>query len=96
MYKFAVTVQSKGFDEAPDCVLKAVHLLIWASKASVLKAGEWQSELGVGCDHSRGQPVVFNECLGLGFMKGDKINVRSSNPSFHALYLLTTLPTIVP
>ncbi|KAK0628598.1 hypothetical protein B0T17DRAFT_588674 [Bombardia bombarda] len=39
-YKFGVSVQSKGFDEAPDVVLRALHRLVWAGKGAIAATTE--------------------------------------------------------
>lgn len=80
-YKFGVTVQSKGFSEAPDVVLKSVHRLQWAQKeASDLTKG-WITGLGLeaSLDFNVSEPI--NECLVLGYMQNDRIGVSRRLPA---------------
>ncbi|KAH6855041.1 hypothetical protein B0I37DRAFT_305211 [Chaetomium sp. MPI-CAGE-AT-0009] len=76
-YKFGVAVQSKGFDEAPDVVLRALQRLIWAKKVSVEKSNAF---IGTLDKESVGEHAIvptdgdFNELLALGYMEDDKIN----------------------
>lgn len=74
-YKFAVTVQSKAFDEAPPSILKAIHRMLWAGKTAARTAKEWLSERGEQNPVPEGN-VVFNELLSLGYMEDDRISVR--------------------
>jgi hypothetical protein len=77
-YKFGVTVQSKGFSEAPDSILKAVHRMKWAGVLGVQMANEMTNTRGVAAGNVHNVAAVnFNECLSLGYMQGDKINVSS-------------------
>ncbi|KAJ5919750.1 hypothetical protein N7454_009585 [Penicillium verhagenii] len=39
-YKYVVSVRSKGFDEAPECILRALGRLTWATQEAVTAAGE--------------------------------------------------------
>ncbi|KAK1758514.1 hypothetical protein QBC47DRAFT_374919 [Echria macrotheca] len=81
-YKFGVAVQSKGFDEAPPTILRALHRLIWASEGAVsmtpqLLTGENPSEHTppLAMEHS------FNELLALGYMERDQINFHDDGES---------------
>lgn len=38
-YKYVVSVDSKGFDEAPDDILRALGRLSWATEKAVTSAG---------------------------------------------------------
>ncbi|KAB5547281.1 hypothetical protein GE09DRAFT_206578 [Coniochaeta sp. 2T2.1] len=74
VYKFGVTVQSKGFEEAPDAILQAVQQLKWAGKTAMpLAHGFIRSTEGVITELHTGN-VDFNECLALGYMSNDMIN----------------------
>ncbi|KAK3330470.1 hypothetical protein B0H66DRAFT_612078, partial [Apodospora peruviana] len=73
-YKFGVAVQSKGFDDAPDVVLRALHRLTWAGGAAVKAATDHL----LRHNHEQNDEVVrnndFNELLALGYMENDRIN----------------------
>jgi hypothetical protein len=78
-YKFGVSVQSKGFDEAPDVVLRALHRLIWAKKVAIPASNGLIQTLPkrlVGSSSLVEESNDFNELLALGYMEDDKINVR--------------------
>ena len=75
-YKFGVNVQSKGFDEAPDAILRALHRMVWAGQRAVKSTSEVMA-----CQDGGGGPYAppagtneFNELLALGFMEDDRIN----------------------
>ena len=76
-----MTVQSKGFDEAPDVILRALQRLIWAKQACVDASNAFIRKLA---PESIGEHAIvptdgdFNELLALGYMEDDKINVRIS------------------
>ncbi|KAK3298414.1 uncharacterized protein B0H64DRAFT_353969 [Chaetomium fimeti] len=76
-YKFGVTVQSKGLDEAPDVILRALQRLIWAKQVSVDKSNAFICALD---QNTIGKHAIvptdgdFNELLALGYMEDDKIN----------------------
>ncbi|SPQ19543.1 747741fe-b9b0-4527-9d33-d1795b9f6765 [Thermothielavioides terrestris] len=76
-YKFGVTVQSRGFSQAPDVILRALHRLIWAKTVAVAASNAFIRTLDRG---TRGQDSLvtnardFNELLALGYMEDDKIN----------------------
>jgi hypothetical protein len=76
-----VTVQSRGFSQAPDVILRALHRLIWAKTVAVAASNAFIRTLDRG---TRGQDSLvtnardFNELLALGYMEDDKINVRLS------------------
>lgn len=78
-YKFGVSVQSKGFAEAPAAILKALKRLDWAKNVAVSSAtANFPADHEIGDDsitnldaHSQS----FNELLALGYMEDDKINV---------------------
>lgn len=74
-YKFGVDVQSKGFDEAPDAILQAVHRLKWAGRTAVPMAASYIAALGKDGGAIHDANVEFNECLSLGYMKDDRIKV---------------------
>jgi hypothetical protein len=83
-----VSVQSKGFGEAQDVILRALHRLIWAKNAAVEKSNAFIGTLDKGRTgpHALAESSGdFNELLALGYMEDDKINVRHSLPylSFH-------------
>ncbi|KAL2183253.1 hypothetical protein L209DRAFT_813165 [Thermothelomyces heterothallicus CBS 203.75] len=76
-YKFGVTVQSKGFSEAPDIILRALQRLIWAKQVAVGHSNAFIKALDP--KHVGEHAVVsnsgdFNELLALGYMEQDKIN----------------------
>ncbi len=84
-YKFGVSVQSKGFDEAPDVILRALHRLIWASQQAVHYTADMmdQPDLATLTDDEHRPPRKsneFNELLALGFMEDDRINVCGPLP----------------
>lgn len=62
-YKYVVSVDSKGFDEASDDILRALGRLTWATEQAVSNAG------------NRFLPP--NELLLLGYLEKMKIGVRS-------------------
>lgn len=39
-YKYVVSVDSKGFNEAPPVIMKALGRLTWATKQAVCAAGD--------------------------------------------------------
>ncbi|KAL2017379.1 hypothetical protein VTK56DRAFT_2259 [Thermocarpiscus australiensis] len=76
-YKFGVPVQSKGFSEAPDVVLRALQRLIWAKKVAVAESNKFIDTLDgkLVSTHARvTDSKEFNELLALGYMEDDKIN----------------------
>jgi hypothetical protein len=73
-----VTVQSKGFDEAPDVILRALQRLIWAKQACVDASNSFIRKLAPGSISEHAIVPTdgdFNELLALGYMEDDKINV---------------------
>ena len=77
-YKFGVKVRSKAFSEAPEPVMRALHMVLWAAKAAVDMTAK---NLGTrGEDTHENVPLTqvkeFNEMLALGYMKEDRISVR--------------------
>lgn len=61
-YKYVVSVDSKGFSDAPDEILRALGRLSWATEKSVMDAGD---------------PFLPpNELLMLGYFEDMKIGVR--------------------
>lgn len=62
-YKYVVSVGSKGFDEAPSEILRALGRLSWATDKAVSTTGH--------------QPLPPNELLLLGYLEGMKIGVRA-------------------
>lgn len=87
-YKFAVTVQSKAFDEAPPSILKAVHRMIWAGRTAARTATAWILQRGEQDPVPAGD-VVFNELLSLGYMEDDRISVSPWCSFF--VYILSLL-----
>ncbi|AEO54781.1 hypothetical protein MYCTH_100011 [Thermothelomyces thermophilus ATCC 42464] len=76
-YKFGVTVQSKGFSEAPDIILRALQRLIWAKQVAVEHSNAFIKALDpkhVGKHAVVSNSGDFNELLALGYMEQDKIN----------------------
>ncbi|KAK4137082.1 hypothetical protein BT67DRAFT_448305 [Trichocladium antarcticum] len=76
-YKFGVAVQSKGFSEAPDVILRGLHRLIWAKKAALAASNDFIATLPPKAIGPSSCPVDvkdFNELLALGYMENDKIN----------------------
>ncbi|KAK4124876.1 hypothetical protein N657DRAFT_615930 [Parathielavia appendiculata] len=83
-YKFGVSVQSKGFNEAPDVILRALHRLIWAKKVAVENSNAFIGTLDP--KFVRSNALVpnsgdFNELLALGYMEDDKINYHDDGES---------------
>lgn len=76
-YKFGVSVQSKGFDEAPDAILQAVQRLKWAGQTAVPMAAQFIESTGLTGADIHDANVDFNECLSLGYMEEDRIKVSS-------------------
>lgn len=60
-YKYVVSVASKGFNEAPDGILRSLGRLTWATEQAVTAAG--------------GTVLPPNELLALGYFEGMKIGV---------------------
>lgn len=60
-YKFVVSVDSKGFSEAADCVLRALGRLTWATEEASAETGK--------------SFMSPNELLILGYLEGMKIGV---------------------
>ncbi|KAJ5786325.1 uncharacterized protein N7503_011537 [Penicillium pulvis] len=58
-YKYVVSVASKGFNEAPDAILRCLGRLTWATEQAVTAAG--------------GLILPPNELLALGYFEGMKI-----------------------
>ena len=81
-YKFGVVVNNtRGFDEAPDPILKALHRLTWAGKTSIDSLGEVADDEGLPKPETL-PPLKFtpfNELLSLGYFETSVINVRLSN-----------------
>lgn len=91
-----MAVQSKGFDEAPDVILRALQRLIWAKKVAVPQSNAFINQLParfIG-DHSLVEESGdFNELLALGYMEDDKINVRHL---LHLFMFIADMTTAVP
>lgn len=72
-------MQSKGFGEAPDAVLRALYRLIWAKQAVISAAKKYinllDQERFVGEHTNIPDSNNFNELLALGYMESDSINV---------------------
>lgn len=80
-----MSVQSKGFAEAHDVILRALQRLIWAKKVAVEKSNAFISTLDerkIGPHALVENSGDFNELLALGYMEDDKINVRQPLPCF--------------
>jgi len=77
-YKFGVTVDSKGFSDAPETILQAVQQMRWAGTTAVPMAEGFIAE-AVGRDGADVEEanVDFNECLSLGYMESDMIHVST-------------------
>jgi hypothetical protein len=75
-YKFGVTVLSKAFSDAPDCILRCLQRLRWAGREAVKASTSAldDPELSLANDIST-TFIDFNELLSLGYMEADKINV---------------------
>ncbi|KAJ4298633.1 hypothetical protein N0V88_003664 [Collariella sp. IMI 366227] len=83
-YKFGVSVQSKGFEEAPDVILRALQRLAWAKEVAVTNANKLIATLDAGKVWP--SAVVprdgdFNELLALGYMEKDRINYHDDGES---------------
>jgi hypothetical protein len=64
-YKYGVSVASRGFDEAPVAIIKALKRLTWAGDQALGDARE---------------PFVpFNELLSIGYMENTAIGVCVSD-----------------
>ncbi|RYP07948.1 hypothetical protein DL765_008969 [Monosporascus sp. GIB2] len=76
-YKFGVVVKrSKGFDEAPDAILKGLHRLTWAGKTAIDAAGKVAIEEGVAVSEGSAPAefIPFNELLSLGYFETSVIH----------------------
>ncbi|KAM7209622.1 hypothetical protein V8F20_000025 [Naviculisporaceae sp. PSN 640] len=80
-YKFGVTVQSKGFNEAPDVILRALHRMVWAGKNAVQATTSRLEEYDLGPDGPPPTSNEFNELLALGYMEDDRINYHDDGES---------------
>ncbi|KAK4161472.1 hypothetical protein QBC43DRAFT_268635 [Cladorrhinum sp. PSN259] len=84
-YKFGVSVQSKGFAEAPDCILRALQRLIWAKRIAVSASNKFIDALDqeghVGQHTHATESQDFNELLALGYMENDCINYHDDGES---------------
>lgn len=80
-YKFGVTVESVGFDQAPDCILRALQRLRWAGRHAVQATANLLGADSQLREYSHADISVdfveFNELLALGYMENDCINVCS-------------------
>ena len=63
-YKYVVSVDSKGFDEAPNDMLQALGRLSWATEKAVISTGDVH--------------LPPNELLALGYFEEMKIGVSQS------------------
>lgn len=63
-YKYVVSVDSKGFDEAPDDMLRALGRLSWATEKAVTSTGD--------------KYLPPNELLTLGYFEEMKIGVSQT------------------
>lgn len=80
-YKFGVTVQSKGFDQAQDVILRALHRLVWAGENAVHATTSRLDGHDLGPDGPPPTSNDFNELLALGYMEGDRINYHDDGES---------------
>ncbi|KAL2130787.1 hypothetical protein VTI74DRAFT_5948 [Chaetomium olivicolor] len=83
-YKFGVSVQSKGFSEAPDVILRALQRLSWAKSAAVASTNKLIATLdadNISPNAILPHDVNFNELLALGYMENDKINYHDDGES---------------
>ncbi|KAG9228506.1 hypothetical protein BJ875DRAFT_477330 [Amylocarpus encephaloides] len=67
-YKYGVAQMSKGFNQSPPVILKALHRLTWASKHALEDDGHAQSAL-----NAQAAFVPFNELLTLGYFEDSDI-----------------------
>jgi hypothetical protein len=63
-YKYVVSVDSKGFDEASEDILRALGRLSWATENAVVSAGD--------------KYLPPNELLTLGYFEDMKIGVSQN------------------
>lgn len=63
-YKYVVSVDSKGFDEAPNDMLQALGRLSWATEKAVTSSGD--------------KYLAPNELLTLGYFEEMKIGVSQT------------------
>ncbi|KAM7222874.1 hypothetical protein V8F06_001772 [Rhypophila decipiens] len=80
-YKFGVSVQSKGFDQAPDAILQVLQRLVWAAKKAVEATTIRLAEYDLGPDGPPPTSNAFNELLALGYMEDDRINYHDDGES---------------
>ncbi|KAK3694575.1 hypothetical protein B0T22DRAFT_496957 [Podospora appendiculata] len=73
-YKFGVSVQSRGFDGAPEVILRALHRLRWAGQSAVKATTQMLAGRDCGPNAPPTESNDFNELLALGFMEDDRIN----------------------
>ncbi|KAK4229938.1 hypothetical protein QBC38DRAFT_69141 [Podospora fimiseda] len=83
-YKFGVSVQSKGFSEAPDAILRALHRLIWAKRVAVPAHNQFLDKVEDKFVGEYTRPTGsqdFNELLALGYMENDCIHYHDDGES---------------
>jgi hypothetical protein len=68
-YKYVVSVDSKGFDEAPEDMLRALGRLSWATENAVVSVGD--------------KYLPPNELLTLGYFEEMKIGVSHNTWSWY-------------
>jgi len=92
-YKFGVSVQSKGFEDAPDSILRALQRMRWAGKQAVAETvAAMKGASVIDCPNVADTFVDFNELLSLGYMQQDKIDVGGTAlGNKRSLALLTCL-----
>ena len=82
-------MDSSGFEDAPDYVLKALHRLDWAAKEAVASTADFLEALTDASDAGEDSPpteaLPYNELMVLGYMSADKIGVRDHFPGLQLL-----------
>lgn len=73
-----MTVESTGFDEAPDIILKAVQRLSWFGRQAVKNAAAVMETVPAEERILPTEFVPFNECLALGYFSDSMISVGIS------------------
>lgn len=77
-YKYVVSVDSKGFDEAPEAMLRTLGRLSWATEKAVMSCG--------------GTYLPPNELLTLGYFEEMKIGVSPILCWKHNQWLISQVP----
>jgi hypothetical protein len=68
-------------------VLKAVYRLKWAGRTAVPMAAQFITALGLSGSNIHQANVDFNECLSLGYMENDRINVSCLRRTYVCIVL---------